>query len=210
MGRTKTIDDDEILEHARAIFRHGGPSASTRDVARAAGISQAVLYQRFGSKEEMFLRAVTPEPPDVETLLGAYPPRDVRQDLTRIGERIAAYLRVLMPTLLHVVAHSELGHDRLLELHRGMAFHPLVAGLVTRFERLRSDGLIADVDAASSARAFLALVHSAVFFELMMSHGKPRGAHGSPVAALVEVLWEGLAPKSGRKRTSKGSARRKV
>ncbi len=208
MGRTKTIDDEEILRHARAIFRHGGPSASTRDVARAAGISQAVLYQRFGSKEEMFLRAITPDPPDVETLLGPYPPRDVREDLTRIGERIASYLRSLLPTLLHVVAHSELRHDRLLELHRGMAFHPLVAALVARFERLRSDGLVADVDPASSARAFLSLVHSAVFFELM-AHGGPRGPHASPVSALVEVLWEGLAPGSGRKTTPKGSARRK-
>ncbi len=210
MGRTKTIDDEEILRHARAIFGQGGPSASTRDVARAAGISQAVLYQRFGSKEEMFLRAITPERPDVESLLGPYPPRNVREDLIRIGERVAAYLRSLMPTLLHVVAHSELGRDRLLELHRGLAFHPLVAGLVARFERLRSDGLVADVDATSSARSLLALVHSAVFFELMMSHGKPRSGHGASVSALVDVLWEGLAPKAGRKRTPKSSARRKV
>ena len=209
MGRVKTIDDEEILEHARAIFRNEGPSASTRDVARAAGISQAVLYQRFGSKEEMFLRAFTPEPPDVESLLGAYPPRDVREDLTRIGERMAAYLRLLMPSLLHVVAHSELRHDRLLELHRGMALLPLVEALVARFERLRSDGLICEVDAMASARAFLALVHSAVFFELM-THGRPHSPHASPIKALVGVLWQGLAPASGRKRTSKGAGRRKV
>jgi AcrR family transcriptional regulator len=193
VGRTKTIDDEEILRHARAIFGRDGPSASTRDVADAAGISQAVLYQRFGSKEEMFLRAVTPEPPDVEALLGPYPPRDVRLDLVRIGERIAEYLRSLMPTMLHVVAHSQLAHARLLELHRGMAFHPLVAALVARFERLRDDGLVARLDAAEAARAFLAVVHSAVFFELMM-HGKPTARHGSPVEVLVQVLWEGLAP----------------
>jgi AcrR family transcriptional regulator len=208
VGRTKTIDDDEILRHAREIFRNSGPAASTRDVARAAGISQAVLYQRFGSKEEMFVRAITPDPPDVETLLGPYPPRDVRQDLVRIGERIAGYLRSLMPTLLHVVAHSELAHAKLLELHRGMAFHPLVAALVARFERLRDDGLVAEVDPAAAARAFLAMVHSAVFFELM-AHGNRAAGHGSGLEALLQVLWQGLAPPRRPVAAAKGRGRSK-
>jgi AcrR family transcriptional regulator len=208
LGRAKTIDDDEILRHARAIFGKDGPAASTRHIADAAGISQAVLYQRFGSKEQMFLRAVTPDPPDVEVLLGPYPPRDVRLDLVRIGDRIAEYLRSLMPTLLHVVAHSELSHAKLLELHRGMAFHPLVAALVARFERLRDDGLVARVDAAAAARAFLAVVHSAVFFELMM-HGKPTARHASPVEALLQVLWEGLAPSRRPAPAAKGRGRSK-
>jgi AcrR family transcriptional regulator len=208
MGRTKTIDDEDILQHARAIFRESGPGASTRDVARAAGISQAVLYQRFGSKEEMFLRAITPAPPDIESLLGGYPPRDVREDLVRIGERTAAYLRSLMPTLLHVVAHSELAHARLLELHRGTAFHPLVTALVARFARLRDDGLVADVDPAASAQAFLALVHSGVFFELM-NQGKARGPVASRLDGLVGVLWQGLAPSGSRQRPHKRQARRK-
>jgi AcrR family transcriptional regulator len=208
VGRTKTIDDDAILRHARAIFRNSGPAASTRDVARAAGISQAVLYQRFGSKEEMFHRAVAPDPPDVEALLGPYPPRDVRQDLVHIGERIAGYLRSLMPTLLHVVAHSDHANAHLLELHRGMAFHPLVAALVARFERLRRDGLMAKVDPAAAARAYLAVVHSAVFFELM-AHGKPTARHASPLEALLQVLWEGLEPAGRPVPTARGRGRSK-
>ena len=53
MGRTKTVDDDELLRRAREVFRQSGHTASTREVARAAGISQAVLYQRFGSKNNL-------------------------------------------------------------------------------------------------------------------------------------------------------------
>ena len=207
MGRTKTIDDDEILRHARAVFRKEGPAASTRDVARAAGISQAVLYQRFGSKEQMFLQAITPKPPDVDSLLGKYPPLDVRTDLAAIGERIAAYLRTLMPTFLHVVAQPELGHARLLELHRGLAFHPLVEALVTRFERLRADRLIADGDPLMCARAFLAVVHSAVFFEFM-THGAAAGRRTPAVEGLLGVLWEGMAPSLNGRAPRKGRGRR--
>jgi AcrR family transcriptional regulator len=165
-----------------------------------------VLYQRFGSKEEMFMRAATPDAPDLESLLGPYPPRDVREDLVRIGERLAAYFRALMPTLLHVVAHSELAHARLLELHRGTTFHPLVAALVARFERLRDDGLVANVEPAASAQALLGLVHSAVFFELM-AHGKAKGRRVSHVEALVRVLWKGLAPSQTLRTGSRARSR---
>jgi AcrR family transcriptional regulator len=209
VGRTKTIDDEAILEHARAIFRAHGPSASTRDVASAAGISQAVLFQRFGSKEEMFLRAATPAAPDLESLLGPYPPQDVRDDLVRIGERLATYLRSLMPTLLHVVAHSDLAHARLLDLHRGTTFHPLLSALGARFARMRDDGLIAKVEVVASAQAFLALVHSAVFFELMAG-AKSKDRHASHVDPLVHVLWKGLAPPTVRRRRTLRARRKKA
>jgi AcrR family transcriptional regulator len=85
MGRNKTVEDEEVLAAAREVFRRGGHAASTRDVARAAGVSQAVLYQRFGSKEELFFRAMAPEPLDIAALLGPYPPADARRDVMGLG-----------------------------------------------------------------------------------------------------------------------------
>jgi AcrR family transcriptional regulator len=197
VGRTKTIDDDEILRHAHKVFRAGGHTASTRDVARAAGISQAVLYQRFGSKENLFLRAMTPDPPDLEALLGPYPPRGARADLKRIGERLANYLAQLVPTLLHVLAHPDIGHHRLAKWHEGLPFHALVAALTERFRRLREDGLVGRVDPLASATAFLAAIHSAALIQAISYHGAPedRRAH---VNSLVEVLWAGFAPPTTR------------
>jgi AcrR family transcriptional regulator len=198
VGRTKTIDDEEILYHAREVFREGGHAASTREIARAAGISQAVLYQRFGSKEDLFCRAMTPDPPDLENLLGPYPPRSARADLKRIGERLAEYLGALMPTLLHVLAHPGLGRARLARWHASLPFVALVSALTERFRQLRDDGLVGDVDPSASARAFLAAVHSAAILETM-AHGGPHGGHGAQVDALVEVLWTGLAPIRSRR-----------
>src|SRR5262245_60647331 len=51
MGRHKTISDDEVLQVARGLFREKGHTATTREIAEAAGISEAILYQRFGSKD---------------------------------------------------------------------------------------------------------------------------------------------------------------
>jgi AcrR family transcriptional regulator len=148
---------------------------------------------------------MAPEPPDVETLLGPYPPRDVRSALRQIGERIAEYLRALMPTLHHVLANPDLGRDRLVNLHRRLVFHPLLAALTDRFRRLRDDGLVAKVEPSASARAFLAVVHASVLSEIM-THRALDGRHRAEVGALVEVLWAGLAPDgaSRNKRASRG------
>jgi AcrR family transcriptional regulator len=201
LGRTKTIDDEEILHHAREVFREGGHAAPTRDIARAAGISQAVLYQRFGSKEDLFCRAMTPDRPDVEALLGAYPPRSAHLDLKRIAARLTEYLQGLMPTLLHVLAHPGLGRARLARWHANLPFPVLVAALTERFRRLRDDGLVGDIDPGAAARAFLATVHSAAFLDAM-THGGPPHGHGGDLDALVEVLWIGFAPAPKARRSA--------
>lgn len=192
MGRTKTIDDEEILRIARDVFRKGGHSASTRDVADAVGISQGVLFQRFGSKDDLFFRAMTPEPPDIETLIGPYPPRSARADLKRIADRLLEYMVSLMPTLLHVLAHPSLGRERMVTWHRGLPFIALVGALTDRFKKLRHDGHVGKIDPAASARAFLAAIHSAAMIDLMTGGAHDRGAM---LEGLVDVLWTGFSPR---------------
>src|SRR5476649_2425176 len=65
MGRPKIIEDSELLAVARKVFREHGHTVTTRDVARAAGISQAVLYQRFKTKDQLFLAALTLDAPSL-------------------------------------------------------------------------------------------------------------------------------------------------
>src|SRR5262249_62426210 len=94
MGRKKTITDDEVLRIARNTFLQQGHTATTREIAQAAGISEAVLYQRFGSKHQLFFAAMRPRGPDLEQLLG---PKDPAEDaltylhtvVVRLGEQFA-------------------------------------------------------------------------------------------------------------------------
>lgn len=194
MGRHKTIGDDELLRVARQVFRESGHTATTRDIARAAGISQAVLYQRFGAKEDLFLQAMTPELPDVDALLGPYRPRSAKADLRRIAERLVGFFALMMPTLLHVLAHPNLGADRLQTWHARLPFIPIVLGLTERLRRLQADGLIAAINAEAAAHTLIAAVHSVALLETMMdgAHAEHRAAK---VGALVEVVWNGLAPR---------------
>jgi AcrR family transcriptional regulator len=193
MGRNKTVEDEEVVAAARELFRREGHAASTRDVARAAGVSQAVLYQRFGSKEELFFKAMAPEPPDLEALLGPYPPANARRDVLAFSKRLLEYLRGFVPTFLHVIAAHGAQVDRLRAWHDGLPFFPIAHALTSRFERMAKDGLIRPGDAASRAMILISMVHSLAMFELLTGPGHPsRSKQG--IEQLVRVLWDGLAP----------------
>jgi AcrR family transcriptional regulator len=196
MGRNKTIEDDELLRVARDVFRETGHTATTRDIAQAAGISQAVLYQRFGSKEDLFLRAMTPELPDVASLLGPYPPRSPKADLRRIAERLVEFFTSMLPTMLHVHAHPEINAAQLKKWHAKLPFVPLVKGLAARLRRMQEDGMIGPGNAEAAAHTLIAAVHTVALLETMMegAHAEQRAAK---VAAVVDVLWHGLAPREG-------------
>lgn len=70
MARTRAFDVDEALQAAmRAFWRHGYRGTSVRDLCEAMGIGQGSFYATFGSKAELFhralaryLRALAPEP----------------------------------------------------------------------------------------------------------------------------------------------------
>jgi AcrR family transcriptional regulator len=49
-----------LLEAARKLMaEHGVEGTSTRDVAAAAGVNQALVYRYFGSKEKLFIEAAS-------------------------------------------------------------------------------------------------------------------------------------------------------
>lgn len=206
MGRNKLVEDADVLAAARALFREVGHAASTRDVAEAAGISQGVLFQRFGTKDELFFRAMTSEAPDLDALFGPYPPRDGFESLVGIGERLAAYLRDFLPTLLKVLAHPGADVERLRAWHGELPFVPIVNALTERFRRMKTDGLMEGGDPHASAIAFISAIHSLVFFELMTTDHE-RKQKGVGVRAQVAVLWRGLEPREAAapaKRRTKG------
>jgi AcrR family transcriptional regulator len=58
MARTRETDDEQILDAARKLFVSNGLSTTAKEVARAIGISEGVIFQRFGTKAGLISAAM--------------------------------------------------------------------------------------------------------------------------------------------------------
>jgi AcrR family transcriptional regulator len=145
-----------------AAFRVFGPcsyrGATTAEIARAAGVSEPVLYQHFGSKRELYLavldaaweraRAV------FEKRLAETDPADGMVALEEATFELAAQ-RVIMP-LLWVQALTEAGEDAKIRRHLSehlREVHAFIADVVRRAQE--AGGVPSDRDPSAEAWIFI-------------------------------------------------------
>jgi len=190
MARPKTISDEDVLRVARDLFRARGHTATTREIAQAAGISEAILYQRFGSKDELFFAAMHPTGPDIERLLGpADPPDDARTYVHAVTLRIADYFADVIPLALRIMTHPLFDHasfGRALPHTHGH----LQEGLASRLDSLARRGRLVTRSARATARVLVSLAHD---WALAGVHGRGATAkRARDLKELVDVVWNGL------------------
>jgi AcrR family transcriptional regulator len=191
MGRQKTITDEEVLRIARGIFRKHGHTATTREIAQAAGISEAILYQRFGSKDQLFFTAMRPSGPDIERLLG---PRDPSEDaltyLRAVVVRLGEHFAEVIPLALRMMAHPSFDPASLAQAQPGGP-PSLREGLAERIGALARRGELATTSAALTARLLVSLAH-----DWALRHAHAVAAPGvRELKGMVEIVWQGLRPK---------------
>lgn len=58
MARKTVISDDVILQAAREVFLETGPTATTAEVARRAGVSEGTIFKRYATKRELIIAAM--------------------------------------------------------------------------------------------------------------------------------------------------------
>lgn len=106
MPRTKGISDQVLLDGCRATFVREGLTVSTRRLAQSVGVSEGLLFQRFGTKDALFLACMQLPPPALdEALEGARRRASLQAALVVLGAAALDYLRAQMPILLLVLAH---------------------------------------------------------------------------------------------------------
>ncbi len=191
MTRHKTITDDELLAVARRVFREHGHTATTREVAREAGISEGVLYQRFGTKEDLFFAAMIPREPDFDELLGPNPPdEDARSFFRHVLVRLAHYFADIIPLALQVMTHPSGARPDLERAQPGL--QEAQRALVVRIEVLAGRGELRPGSAQSAARLLMSLAHDWALGHAM--HGQ-RGPGGrSDLEDMADIVWRGVQP----------------
>lgn len=101
MARPRQISDEKILEVARACLLENGPTTSTAFIARRAGVSQAVLFQRFSTKEQLVRAALVPdaEAPWIPIAEAGPDERDARAQLVELASAVQAFFADIAPRL---------------------------------------------------------------------------------------------------------------
>lgn len=196
MGRSKQVTDEAVLEAAKAVFVEHGFGASTREVARRAGISEAVLYQRFKTKVGLFFAAMVPPPIELAAPTGAGQ-QNVADDIYDLAASIMRYFRDAMPVLLQVVTHPSFNLADLADRESRLPVNGLADAIAARLERLRAQGSITSEGARIQAATLtlLSTLHSLALFERMGVHGG--SFPDAAVRNIVRLIVDGLTLEKG-------------
>ncbi|MGC9948716.1 MAG: helix-turn-helix domain-containing protein [Bryobacteraceae bacterium] len=193
MGRKKAISDDELLGVARRIFVEEGFTASTREIARRAGVSEGLIFQRFRTKEDLFFAAMIPPSADLNRLFH-HPHSQGRTLLEKITFSMIAYFRETLPVLLPLMSHPNFRFEEFAKRHPDSPMLLLRRQLVEFLVREQRAGRLGAIDPGAAALLIWSAAHSIPFFERL-------GAHGGQfepklVRAMVRALWDGLDPRN--------------
>jgi AcrR family transcriptional regulator len=189
--RTRTTDE-QLLTAAREVFLRDGVDAPTSAVAAHAGVSEALIFKRFGTRDELITRAFARPTARWHALL-TDEPLDVPGTLEEVGLAMIEEMRQDMPVTMLAWSRNPVDHWA---GHAGEP--PPVTGmkiLAAWFERQMRAGRVRRSDPELLARVF-----SGSIVAFSMSEMTGLAAH-MPLAAttfvrgLVAALWHGADPR---------------
>ena len=199
MARQPSIQDEEILEAAREVFLAHGILATTADVAEKAGISEALVFKRFRTKERLFRRAMEeglslfPWGPKLAARVGQ---GDMKQNVCELGRDAIGYVRTIWPLVM--MSWSNPGPSGVPEIFMDSDAPPLrvLKDLSGYFEAEIRLGRIRRQDPEIVARTIMgAVFHYVCFEQVFRAQELLPLPEETFVRGLVELVWPGLAPR---------------
>ncbi|MFJ9632082.1 TetR/AcrR family transcriptional regulator [Streptomyces sp. NPDC091280] len=159
-----------ILDAAHELMLTVGLArATTKEIAKAAGCSEAALYKYFASKEELFIRVLAERLPQLTPLLhsltaepGAH---SLEDNLTEIARQAALFYEQSFPIAASLYAETQLKrrHDEALR-ELGSGPHKPIEGLDAYLRAEQAAGRVRpDVDTFAAASLLLGACAQRVF-----------------------------------------------
>lgn len=190
-----------MIAAAASLFAAKGfNGTTTKEIARAAGVSEALVFKHFPTKRALYT-AILAEKVTVNELLEAVEESAKKRDDRRVFTLIASF-RIrpgVDPTLLRLLLFSALeGHelsDIFFGKHHKVFYDHLAAYIRTRID----EGAFRDLDPLLAARAFIGMVvHHRLLHEIF---GVPmHRPHDETVTTYVDLFLSGLILQPRRRR----------
>ena len=210
MSRPSHINADQILDAARAIFlERGFHETSIALIAERAGISEGSIFNHFKNKRSLFAAAMQIRSASIlDSLHDRVGKGKPREALIALTTEWLTYVEELLPKLMMVWSHR----SSLRRTPVGLSFGPgrsrrwagpppeVVAKVSAYFRGEMGLGRIRTTNPEILARVWLDVVWSYAMSRIMSAGVVLDLSAETYVAAVIDQLWHGLAPKRSRNR----------
>ena len=199
--RPRLLSDDQILDGARECFLQHGPSVSTAHIAAELGLSQATLFKRFGTKEELMLLALLPrgEEPIFAVLDAGPDGRPVAEQLHALGLMGLDLLHRVIPCMMTLRAASEgAAHAALRDPKTGPI--RVQSAMLGWIDRAQAAGLLRKTPPRILMSAFLGALRNRTFTTHLTGAARDHAEEQQFVRDLVQLLLEGVGPRAAAPR----------
>lgn len=193
--RPRLQTDEQILAVARACILEHGPAVSTAHIAAELGLSQATLFKRFGTKEELLVRALLPTGDDeLVRLLDTGPSEQpLPEQLEVVGAALLSLFDTVLPCVMMLRASNEgAAQAALRDPTRGPI--RLNRSLEAWFQRAIDRGLARATRPGVAAAAFVGAVRNRVFTTHLMGTPRDPADDQAFLAGLSRLLFFGISP----------------
>ncbi|BCL34310.1 TetR/AcrR family transcriptional regulator [Nostoc sp. MS1] len=206
MARRPKITNEQILDAAREVFWEKGFSGSTLEIAQRSGISEASIFKRFTTKEELFFAAMgIPETPpwakELEILCGK---GNLKENLTQLCFQIWEFFSEIMPRIMMIRSFGNpLPQFNTQESKPAKELRLLAVFLESEMKL----GRLRPCDCRTVAHVLIGSLMNYIAIEQMSGHPPmnqpfipPNTSDKYPqkvavfIENLVEIVWSGIAP----------------
>ncbi|NUR30005.1 MAG: TetR/AcrR family transcriptional regulator [Catenulispora sp.] len=192
-----------IVEAAHQLMLGVGLArTTTKEIAKAAGCSEAALYKYFANKEELFMAVLNERLPSLVSLLDRLrsesvgnPDRTVEQNLTDIAREAVLFYAQTFPMTASLYAEPRLKrrhYDTMREMGKGP--HVPIEGLDAYLKAEQQAGRIdAQADTFAAASLLLGACAQRAFAYDTAPEGKPPHSVDDFAARITRTLLAGIA-----------------
>ncbi|MBN2718043.1 MAG: TetR/AcrR family transcriptional regulator [Deltaproteobacteria bacterium] len=206
MVRPKKISDEDVLEVARDCFLEKGPQVSTLEIAARIGLSQAALFKRFKTKEDLFLaalasKAIFSKVMDLLSWLATHPKQgDFRPQLEEMLTRLWNMLVELLPRIIALHnQRSVIAPEKIFGAMKNPPPVRVLAGIKKFILRAQENGQIrSDLSAEILAMNLMGAMQGRVFFSRILSQSDNRD-DDVYIRATVGHFCESILPQENSK-----------
>jgi TetR/AcrR family transcriptional repressor of mexJK operon len=188
---------EQLLAVAQALFSERGyRGTSVRDITRAAGVTEAVLYHYFANKADLWAAVLATYAPfgQVDRILEEAAATPLEEALGAVARELLRLLRERQQLVLTLLSEAPVEPDvaRVLE----QFLDEVESALAAFFARRQARGEIAaDVDVAAAAHVVQGALLVRLLTTALTPHGDETAGDEAVADRLARLLVGGLAPR---------------